>query len=275
MGLDQHRTGLTPSDASSREPSSRGVLRPDRLPRFDRIPATGAAAQWVRWFWISQWDLPDGAESAQDVIGFPALNVVVEPSTVSVSGATTKLSTQVLTGSGWAVGALMRPAAVDWLAVEPTALVDQVVTTSLDAVARPVRTAMQQSGDAAAAAAAFSDALCCDASAPTADALLADRIVTLIESDSTVVAVDHVGAAVGVSARTVQRLTLRYTGLTPLTLIRRRRLHEAAERVRNDQSALADIAADTGFSDHAHLTREFSRVLGFTPSAYRATASTD
>ncbi|QRY60882.1 helix-turn-helix transcriptional regulator [Gordonia sp. PDNC005] len=266
---------MTSPDSPSPEPSSRGVLRPDRLPQFDRVPATGRAAQWVRWFWISQWNLPDGAESAQDVIGFPALNIVVEPMTVSVSGATTRLSTRVLTGSGWAVGGLMRPAAVDWLAVEPATLVDEVVTRRLDVVSDPVRTIMRESRDPVAAAAAFSDALCSDAPVPGPDAVLADRIVTLIEGDATIVTVEQVGAAVGVSARTVQRLTLRYTGLTPLTLIRRRRLHEAAERVRNDQSSLAEIAADTGFTDHAHLTREFSRVLGFTPSAYRADASKD
>jgi AraC-like DNA-binding protein len=30
------------------------------------------------------------------------------------------------------------------------------------------------------------------------------------------------------------------------------------------------VAADLGYADHAHLTRDFRTVLGFTPSAYRA-----
>jgi AraC-like DNA-binding protein len=53
-------------------------------------------------------------------------------------------------------------------------------------------------------------------------------------------------------------------------LIRRRRLQEAAERVRGDPRAdLARIAHDLGYVDHAHLTTDFRRVLGFTPSGYR------
>lgn len=32
---------------------------------------------------------------------------------------------------------------------------------------------------------------------------------------------------------------------------------------------LAAIAADLGYTDHAHLTRDFRQVLGFTPSEYR------
>ncbi len=251
-------------------PSSRGVLRPDRLPDFTRLPASGVAANWVRWYWISQWALPDGVTSDQNVIAFPALNVVVQSDVVTVSGATTRASTRTLVGTGWAVGALMRPAAVDWLGVTPATLVDDVVEVDLAALADAVRGAMEPVPDVAAAAAAFSERLADDADPPTEEALIADRVLDLVETDPSIVTVDRLAATVGLSARTVQRLALRYTGVTPLTLIRRRRIQEAAERVRTEPStSLADIAADTGFTDHAHLTREFSRILGFTPSAYR------
>lgn len=54
-------------------------------------------------------------------------------------------------------------------------------------------------------------------------------------------------------------------------MIRRRRLQEAAGRVRSDAGAdLSTIAADLGYADHAHLTRDFRRVLGFSPTGYRA-----
>ena len=36
-----------------------------------------------------------------------------------------------------------------------------------------------------------------------------------------------------------------------------------------------EIAADLGYADHAHLTREFRRVLGFTPSGYRSHLTSD
>lgn len=74
-----------------------------------------------------------------------------------------------------------------------------------------------------------------------------------------------------VSPRTLQRLAHRYVGVSPAAMIRRRRLQEAAQRVREDPGAdLARIAAELGYADHAHLTRDFRKVLSFTPSSYRA-----
>lgn len=59
-------------------------------------------------------------------------------------------------------------------------------------------------------------------------------------------------------------------GLPPAAMIRRRRLQEAVDTVRSEPGVdLARLAADLGYADHAHLSREFRRVLGFTPSGYR------
>ena len=77
-----------------------------------------------------------------------------------------------------------------------------------------------------------------------------------------------------VSLRTLQRMTHRYIGLPPAAIIRRRRLQEAAQLVREQPDvSLATIAADLGYTDHAHLTGDFRSVLGFTPSDYRAESS--
>jgi AraC-like DNA-binding protein len=88
----------------------------------------------------------------------------------------------------------------------------------------------------------------------------------------------HVGDVahqLGTSSRTLERVALRYTGFTPAALIRRRRLQDAADRLRRDPTIdLSRLARDVGYSDHAHLTREFHRVLGFTPSVYRETRGT-
>jgi len=37
-------------------------------------------------------------------------------------------------------------------------------------------------------------------------------------------------------------------------------------------ASLSDVAHRLGYSDHAHMTREFGRVMGVTPSAYRREA---
>ena len=101
------------------QPSSRGVLYPDRLPVFHRLVPSGAAAEVVRWIWISEWDVPPGEVSRQHLIGFPALNLVVEHDMVGLSGASTRTSYRDLVGTGWAVAALLHPAAVSTLTADP------------------------------------------------------------------------------------------------------------------------------------------------------------
>ena len=81
---------------------------------------------------------------------------------------------------------------------------------------------------------------------------------------------EDAAARLAISVRTLQRLTARYVGLPPTAMIRRRRLQEAAERVRLDSTIdLATLAAELGYADHSHLTKDFQRVLAMAPSEYR------
>jgi AraC-like DNA-binding protein len=57
-------------------------------------------------------------------------------------------------------------------------------------------------------------------------------------------------------------------GLPPHAYVLGRRLEAARERILSGQS-LADVAAETGFVDQAHLTRRFKRLSGTTPARYR------
>ncbi|WP_313821467.1 DUF6597 domain-containing transcriptional factor, partial [Citricoccus sp.] len=105
----------TPDDA-------RGILYPTRLPEFHRIPAPPGLEALLRWFWIPQWTLAPGRTSRQEVLPFPASNLVVQPGTVSLTGPSTRASFRDLTGTGWAVGALLRPAGVVQWHPEPERL---------------------------------------------------------------------------------------------------------------------------------------------------------
>ncbi len=67
----------------------RGVLYPAKLPSFHRQPADESLRALVRWFWIPRWDLAAGRVSRQELLPFPASNLVVEPGGVSLAGPTT------------------------------------------------------------------------------------------------------------------------------------------------------------------------------------------
>ncbi len=61
-------------------------------------------------------------------------------------------------------------------------------------------------------------------------------------------------------------------GIAPHRYVIGRRLDAARDRILAGQP-LADVAAEMGFSDQAHLTRAFRRFLGTTPAAFAGTSS--
>ena len=58
-------------------------------------------------------------------------------------------------------------------------------------------------------------------------------------------------------------------GITPITYIRRYRIHQACELLRTSNSSVTEIALNVGFSDCAHFSRTFQREMGVSPRAFR------
>ena len=76
-------------------------------------------------------------------------------------------------------------------------------------------------------------------------------------------------AYAGATARQFQRRFADHVGLGPKAVIRRYRLYEAAERARGGQTVdWAGVAASLGYSDQAHLTRDFTEHFGLPPGRY-------
>lgn len=62
------------------------------------------------------------------------------------------------------------------------------------------------------------------------------------------------------------------TGVPPLRWQMETRIGKVKELLARDGASLTEIAAITGFSDQAHLTRSFKRLVGVTPSTWRRNA---
>ncbi len=80
-----------------------------------------------------------------------------------------------------------------------------------------------------------------------------------------------VGAAargLGVSERSMERITQRATGQPPRFWRGLARVRNAAQAL-GTQQPLAEIAADHGYADQSHFSRECQRWLGQTPAALR------
>ncbi|MDI9914412.1 helix-turn-helix domain-containing protein [Rhodococcus sp. IEGM 1379] len=252
---------------------SRGILYPTKLPTFHREPADATLEGRIRWFWVPRWQLAPGRTVRQEVLPFPASNLVVEPDGVSLVGPSTGASYRDLRGSGWAVGALLRPAGLASFRVDPQTIQDLEVHIDAPDLHVAVMSAMGEGDHEVGrqrAIAAFSEWAAEHIAPDDESGRLANAMEDLIASDRTVVRIGDIAEHLGTSIRGVQRLAQRYVGLPPLAIIRRYRLQEAAQRLREDRTmTIAHVAADLGYADHAHLSADFRNVLGFTPNSYR------
>lgn len=255
-------------------PVSKGHLNPAASPPVARYAAPDDLADRVRHFWVPEWSLPDGQAVTASVLPYPALNLVVEPSGVTLSGPTTRRSLRTLTGCGWAVGALLRPAATLALGHEAPALVDRAQSLDEPGLVDRVTAAMTAGESTAvrhlAAIGVLSSWLRASMARIGGVGALANEAVALVERDPVVQKVADLVAALHVTQRTLQRAVRRCTGFTPAEVIRRTRLQGAAHRLAHQEIApLARVAHDAGYADHAHMARDFRDVLSQTPSDIR------
>src|SRR5699024_8935179 len=109
-----------------------------------------------------------------------------------------------------------------------------------------------------------------DLPAPPQRALEANRLLRIAAESTAVTTLGELAEALHTSPRTGQRLAEDFLGLSPLQVIRRYRLQEAARHLREGTETIAGIAARLGYTDHAHLTPDFLRTFGYGHREYRA-----
>jgi AraC-like DNA-binding protein len=231
-------------------------------------------------FWIPVWSVPPGREAPQQVLQYPVTLLVVSGDYARFYGVVSGLSTTTLTSDGWAVGVMCAPAAGALVARGSVAAftdrhvpLAEVLGADGERLATRVRAAM--AGDRTSPAAhraameAFGDAL--RPLLPVdAEGHLVNRVVAFVDGDLEVTRVAQVCAEFDLSERALQRLVRRRLGLTPKWLIQRRRLQEAADRLRGRGTTLAEVSALLGYADQPHFSRDFARVTGLTPGAFAA-----
>lgn len=83
------------------------------------------------------------------------------------------------------------------------------------------------------------------------------------------VTAQSIADAVGLSTRHLDRIFLASVGMRPLTFFREMRLRYGLWLLKHTDWPVAAIAADCGFSDAAHFSREFRRRHAMSPSSFR------
>ena len=252
----------------------------DRSFTIARYPVSPDLADLARRFWIPVWDVPSGGRAPQRVLQYPVCLVVISNTYARFYGVMSGISETVLEGQGWAVGVMLQPAAGYAATQAPVRRLTDRWVELADvpglpgaSLTREVHASMADHPESAEAHATARQAV------ETAlrpllpvdeEGLLVNAVVGHVEHTPDLLRVEELCARFDLSERTLQRLLSRRIGLSPKWLIRRRRLQEAADRLRDDDLSLAGIAADLGYADQPHFTRDFRFATGLTPGEFAA-----
>jgi AraC-like DNA-binding protein len=276
---------------------TRGILDPVEMMRhvdFSRSPAGDALDGLVEWFWSVTWELPDGRVHDQQVLNHPAGNISIgtlddagvplDPAEGRVYGVMTKVSHRRLTSTGWTVAARTSVGGLGVLLDAPAkAVVDTELSLDralpgLDGQRLVARVRTEHCNESRIDCLRYELDKMVSRREPTliAEAREVAAVAAAAEHDRTVRRVEQIATLAGISVRTLQRLFDYHVGVSPSFVIRRWRIIEAAEAARKatdtggEWSGWATVAAELGYADQAHLTRDFRRHLGTSPATYLA-----
>ncbi len=279
---------------------TRGIIDPAAMMRhvdFARSPAGDVLDGLVEWFWSVAWDLPADATLDQQVLNHPAGNISVgtlddtgvplDPPRGRVYGVMTGLSHRLLTATGWTVAARTTVGGLGVLLDAPARDATDAQLTMTEAipgiegerVVADVCAATNNEARIAILRHALEAVVARRDPARVAEAREVTRVAAIAEHDRSVCRDEQLAEAAGTSVRTLQRLFDSHVGISPSSVIRRWRIIEAADAARAAIDAgeqwrgWATVAAELGYSDQAHMTRDFRRHLGTSPSAYLARAT--
>ncbi|MFJ8628256.1 DUF6597 domain-containing transcriptional factor [Kitasatospora sp. NPDC093550] len=255
----------------------RGVLHPARaaeLISVERLVPEPGVARFVEYYWLVRWDLRGLPPYEQKVLAHPHVHLVFEAPRARVYGVDRALFVRRLEGAGHVLGVRFRAGAFRPFAGRPViSLADRSVPAADyfgPAVDRltPLLLSGDQGGPAALADAFLRSRL--PEPDPVADEVAA--MVDRITGTPDLRRVDDLAEEFGLGVRRLQRLFAEYVGASPKWVLRRARLHEAAERAASGgELDLAALAAELGYADQAHLTRDFTAAVGVSPARYAGT----
>ncbi|WP_334665371.1 helix-turn-helix domain-containing protein [Streptomyces cyaneofuscatus] len=264
---------------------TRGIVdAPDLFTRvhFRRREPAPALRPYLEHYWLIDWDLDQ--PYAAHVVPHPSVNLVVQryeagesarerAGYAEVAGIGLGLFTRKLTGRGRVCGVQFRPGGFRPFA--PEHALSDLTGRQVDA-AEVLRTppplgAVLDPADEDARVAALDACLLALEPRPDPQATLAMELADRVRTDRSVCRAGQLARDTGLTPRSLQRLFSAYVGVGPKWVILRYRIHEALERAESDPGVdWARLAADLGYSDQAHLVRDFTATVGVPPTAYAA-----
>ncbi|GAB3452901.1 AraC family transcriptional regulator [Actinophytocola sediminis] len=230
-----------------------------RYQRHASVRPSPDLADWVEKYWIVSWDYAEPYR--QKMVPFPNVHLTFREGVAQVRGVSSGHRIEVLAGASGVFGVAFRPGCFRPLLDAPVATITDRAVAAAELFGPGLPDQLEVP--------AVEDYLRARLPDPDPRGLAAAEIVATIAADQRITRVDRLAADLGTSMRRLQRLFAEYVGIGPKWVIRRYRLREVTERLAaGTPTDLARLAADLGYADQAHFTRDFRDMFGEPPAWY-------
>ena len=248
-----------------------GNQKPGGLKRFE--PSKPLVC-FVEHYWEVAW--VDQATVDRETVPYPSVHLTFESGNSRIHGVHRKKFSRAIEGTGRVLGVKFRPGGF-------RAFLDKSLSELTDKIIEPA----QEFGDSFVKmeqeALSFPNAeqsfLLIDRflqslnPVSTYELELVGRVIERVEADRTIVRAEQIADEFSIGLRSLQRTFQEFVGVGPKWVIQRFRLIEVTERMRNGESEIdfAALAIELGYSDQAHLIRDFKLFVGVPPGKYHRT----
>jgi AraC-like DNA-binding protein len=253
----------------------RGILNPqagEKQFQLSRFLPSEDVMFFVEHYWVVTWDLRDQEPYLSENLPYPTVHLVIEKDKSNVFGVMKGKFSVLLKEKGRAFGVKFRPGAFYPFVKTPVSrFTDGFISLSdgfgTDALALETMILLLEDEEKMINVAEnfLRERL------PEYDehVVAVNKVIDAIAADGTIIKVDDVVARLNLNKRWLQRLFSRYVGVSPKWVIKRYRLHEAAQKLaRGEVKDWPMLALELGYFDQAHFIKDFKAMIGKAPVEY-------
>lgn len=229
--------------------------------------------EFVEYYWVLHWDLRDQEPYEQRVLPNLSVHAAFFRQASGVHGPRHENFSFLLEGREQGLGVRFRPGCFRPFLGRPVHTISDTsvpLAEIFGAAALNTQQKVSAARNDREMVSAVDHLLCPNVPVARPSALRAAEIVETIARDPGIVRVDQLAGMTGTTTRNLQRLFREEVGIGPKWAIRVYRLNDAARRVAAAETIdYAALAAELGYSDQAHFTRDFTAAIGTPPARYR------
>lgn len=227
---------------------------------------------FVEHYWTVQWDLRGQDPYLSQNLPHPSVHLSFGPDLARVVGVVKGRFSCLLENSGQVFGVRFKPGAFYPFVRIPVSLFTDkslALFTAFGRDGKALEGAMLAQRDVRVSIELIEAFLRERLPARDESISLVGQIIDYIIARREVTRVDDLGSHFGLGKRSLQRLFSQYVGVPPKWIIRRYRLHQAAEQVTlGNEKDWSKLALDLGYFDQAHFIKDFKTVIGCAPAEY-------